>query len=101
MKFGLTDRDIGYILKGIRTFPEIEEVVIFGSRAMGNYKKGSDIDLAVKGSRVDMRVISKLTYLLDEKYPIPYFFDVVSYDKIKNPDLIKHIDDFGKTIFRR
>ena len=47
--YGLLDRNLKFILEAISKYPEIEEVIIFGSRAMGNYKKGSDIDLALKG----------------------------------------------------
>lgn len=45
--FGLLDRDIKYILEVISKFDEIERVVVFRSRAMGNYKKGSDVDMDV------------------------------------------------------
>lgn len=41
--YGLLDRDLKYILKAMAHFTEIDEVVIFGSRAMGNYKKGSEV----------------------------------------------------------
>ena len=44
--FGLLDRDIKYIIKALEQHDEIEKAIIFGSRAMGNYKKGSDVDIA-------------------------------------------------------
>ena len=43
MKYGLLERDLSYIKKGIEKFSEIEEVTLFGSRAMGNFKKASDV----------------------------------------------------------
>ena len=46
---GLLDRDIKYIRKALEKYDEIEKAVIFGSRAMGNYKKGSDVDIAIDG----------------------------------------------------
>ena len=75
--YGLLERDLQWIEKAIAKYPEIEEAVIFGSRAMGNYKKGSDVDLAVKGARIDRRIINRLSDDLNEEYPLPRFFDVV------------------------
>ncbi|AWK51261.1 hypothetical protein DIC82_09590 [Clostridium beijerinckii] len=49
--YGLLDKDLNYILDALSKLSEIEKAVIFGSRAMGNYKKGSDIDLVIMGSK--------------------------------------------------
>ncbi|NLJ25330.1 MAG: nucleotidyltransferase domain-containing protein [Firmicutes bacterium] len=99
--YGLLERDLQWIEKAIAKYPEIEEAVIFGSRAMGNYKKGSDVDLAVKGARIDRRIINRLSDDLNEEYPLPYFFDVVHYESISNEELKKHIDAIGKIIKSR
>jgi predicted nucleotidyltransferase len=101
MAFGLTDKDLCAINASFSEFPEIEEVTLFGSRAMGNYKKGSDIDLAVKGVEVSLRTISNLNARLNEKIPLPYMFDVVEYASINTPALIEHIDVHGKVIYRK
>ncbi|WP_204226487.1 nucleotidyltransferase domain-containing protein [Clostridium botulinum] len=50
--FGLLERDIKYINEVLDKFEEIEKAIIFGSRAMGNYKKGSDVDIAIIGKNV-------------------------------------------------
>ena len=99
--YGLLERDFKFILKAICGYPEIEEVIIFGSRAMGNYKKGSDIDLALKGEKVDQRVVRRLSDELEEEYPLPYFFDIVNYNDITEEELKHHIDSVGKTIWRK
>ena len=101
MKFGLLERDLSYIKKGIEKFPEIEEVILFGSRAMGNFKKASDIDLAIKGKKVTREIIIRLSGLLNEEYPIPFFFDVIHYEKINNIKLKEHIDNYGINIFKK
>jgi predicted nucleotidyltransferase len=98
--FGLLDRDLNYILEAVSKFSEIEEVIIFGSRAMGNYKKGSDVDIALKGQDVDRRIVSRLSEYLNEEYPLPYFFDVISYKDISNEELVKHIDSVGVSIYK-
>lgn len=99
--YGLLDRDLKYILEAISKYSEIEEVIIFGSRAMGNYKKGSDVDLALIGENVDRKIVRRLSDNLNEEYPLPYFFDVVSYKDISNEELIKHIDNLGKSIYKK
>lgn len=96
--YGLKNRDLYWIRKAIANYPQVEQVLIFGSRAMGNYKTGSDVDLAIKGHQVDRRIVNRLSDDLNEEYPLPYFFDVIHYESITNEDLKAHIDTLGKTI---
>ena len=98
LNFGLLPKDIDNIKKTIKKFPEIEFVKIFGSRALGNYKKGSDIDIAILGDKVTDETLLKFSRLLNEELPIPYFCDVLNYNKINNIELKKHIDKIGKKI---
>lgn len=97
--FGLLDRDMIYIHKALEHFEEIEKAIIFGSRAMGNYKKGSDVDIAIIGEDVTSKTIFKLDDYLNEVYPLPYFFDIIQYNSIKNEKLIEHINNEGKLIY--
>ncbi len=101
MKYGLKQRDIKNIQKAVKDFPEIEKVIIFGSRAMGNFKNGSDIDIAIKGQNITRKIITRFTGLLNYELPIPFFIDVVNYDSISNNELMKHIDNEGKLLFER
>ena len=101
MKFGLTKKDIKYIREIFFTFPEVWQAIIFGSRAMGNYKNGSDVDIALKGENISHETITKIKYILNEELALPYFFDVVHYETLKNENLIKHVDNFGKILFSR
>lgn len=97
--FGLLEREIVYINKALEKFEEIEKAIIFGSRAMGNYKKGSDVDIAIIGEKVTNKIIFKLDDYLNEVYPLPYFFDIINYNSLKNEKLIEHIDNEGKVIY--
>jgi uncharacterized protein len=97
--FGITDNSYSLILKTIAKFPEIEKAVIFGSRAMGNYKKGSDIDLAVFGQNIDLDRISGLQSILNQRLPIPYHVDMVHFDTVENKELQDHINDVGIEIW--
>ena len=74
--FGLIERDIEYIVKAMKKFNEIEKAIVFGSRAIGNYKKGSDVDIAIIGDGIDSKTVYKLDDYLNEVYPLPYFFDI-------------------------
>jgi predicted nucleotidyltransferase len=89
------------MIKAFEKHSEIDKVILFGSRAMGNYKRSSDIDLAIIGDSVDTRIIAILLDDLNEEFPIPYFFDVIHYQKISNKELKKHIDTEGKVLWEK
>ena len=101
MKFGLKEFDLDYIISKISDFSEIEKAVIFGSRAKGNYKPGSDIDIAIMGENITFDVLSKLHSLLEEQGPLPYLFDIVDYTHLNHHELKEHIDRIGKVIYEK
>ena len=82
-------------------YSEVEEVFIFGSRAKGNYKKGSDIDLAIKGKNISESLAGTIRGILEDEVPLPYQFDVVHYASISNPDFISHIDRVGIIFYQQ
>ncbi|UPF25069.1 nucleotidyltransferase domain-containing protein, partial [Flavobacterium psychrophilum] len=75
------------------------EVIIYGSRAKGNYKEGSDIDITLLGE-ISKEDFSKLWHNLDDSY-IPYKFDISIYNNLKSESLIEHIKRVGKTLYKR
>lgn len=97
--FGLQERYLNYIINSVKFFPTIEKAVIFGSRAMGNYKPGSDIDLAIFGTNISRQDLMDLRGILSQGLPIPYFFDVLHFEKTENTALKNHILEQGKTIY--
>ncbi len=99
--FGLNAEDMDTIIFAVKARPEIEQAVIFGSRAMGNWKPASDIDLALKGNVQDRSVASIRAYLNEAAPAFPYKVDVVDYNSLENSELKKHIDEYGKIIYRR
>ena len=98
MNFGLRQQDVVEITNILCEFPAVEEALIFGSRAKGTYKKGSDIDIAVKGSEIDHKLVMTLASRFNEETTLPYFFDIVHYDALTDPQLRAHIDRVGKRI---
>jgi predicted nucleotidyltransferase len=99
--FGIYDNSFKFILDAIAEFPKIEKVILFGSRAMGNYKKGSDIDLAILGEDIDFDTTSRLHGQLNENLPIPYFVDVVNFNTINTEELKQHILEEGKICYEK
>lgn len=80
--------------------PNIEKVILFGSRAIGSYKPTSDIDLAIIGKKVDLSLIFLLNHQLDQ-LPIIQSFDLLFYNKTENQNLLKHIENQGIEIYLR
>lgn len=99
MKYGLLEKDIQKICKLLEEFSQIEEALLFGSRVLNLEKKGSDIDLALKG-RLNLSLVAKIKAKLEETLSLPYFFDVIDYETITNPDLKEHIDTYGEVLYR-
>lgn len=98
---GLQKQDLDTIISVISKYPEVEEAVIFGSRAKGNFKNGSDIDIALKGKNLDLQLISAISIYLNEETNLPYKLDVLNYHSIKNEDLTEHINRVGVSFFKR
>jgi predicted nucleotidyltransferase len=99
-EFGLEKGHFDFIIHTIGNYADIDEALIFGSRALGNYKRTSDIDIALKGDLKDYTVGS-LRDFLNNAAPFLYKVDVLGFNKLDNEELKKHIDKYGKTIFKR
>ena len=95
MSTGLSNRDISIIKTVLQDFPEVESATLFGSRAKGNFKTGSDIDIAISLKKDSQKSIQEIHDKLEEETPLPYFFDVIDFNTIQNSDLIKHIKRVG------
>ncbi len=94
--YGLTDEHIETIKSVIKKHTEVENLIIFGSRAMGNYKKASDVDLAIEGKNVSRDTVLKISFELNEETYIPYHFDVLHYDRSVDSPINQHIHDEGR-----
>ncbi len=99
MNCNLTQSDLDYIINTIKKFNKIKEAKIFGSRALGTNKPGSDVDIAIIGEEIDFSTVSKLHALLEEESPMPYTFDVIDYSHLEHKELKDHIDRVGVRIF--
>lgn len=96
MNFGLSEKCIEMMISALCRYKEIEKAEIFGSRGRGNYKNGSDVDLAIYGSLITSDIVHNLRRQLNEELPLPYYFDVVHYESIKDKAFKDQIDTDGK-----
>lgn len=94
-RFGLLLSDMESIISILKLQPKVEKAIVFGSRAKGNFKDSSDVDIALKGKQLDFETISKISYQLNEETLMPYKFDILNYHSIKEPSLIDHINRLG------
>lgn len=99
-KYGLVDYEIDQVISIIGNNPKIEKVILFGSRAKGNFKNGSDIDLSLIGSDLKLNDILDLSIEID-KLALPYKFDLIISDRIKEQALVDHINRVGVILFER
>lgn len=97
--FGIYPKSYKEILAIIEDCSSIDEVIIYGSRAKGNFREGSDIDITLKGN-VNKDDLNKLWHKLDDSF-IPYKFDISIYKDLKSESLIEHIQRVGKTFYKR
>lgn len=96
--FGLSEDELSTLKAIFGQFETLGDVLIFGSRAMGTHKRGSDVDIALMGAvSEDLRF--RLRDALEESV-LPYFFDVLVYEELENAELKKHIDTHGISIFK-
>lgn len=100
MKYGLQEEVIKNINEVFSKYPEIKKVILYGSRAKGNFKTGSDIDLSLIGDRLNNSLLNKISCELDDLL-LPYTFDLSIYNHISNKDLIEHINGVGILFYQQ
>lgn len=101
MDFGISQVDLMEIISILRKFPAIEKAVLFGSRVKGTFKKGSNVDIAIKGKGINHEVVASLSSSLNEESSSPYYFDIVHLDNVSEKELLAHINRIGQCIYRR
>ena len=98
--FGLKETHINAIQSVFKNHSSIVKAVLYGSRAKGNYRNGSDIDITLIGENLDLSTLLRIENELDELF-LPYKIDVSIFHKIENPDLIEHINRVGIVFYEK
>ncbi len=73
-------------------------MIVYGSRALGNYNEGSDVDLALLGEDINQNTALRIQQKLED-LNTPYLFDVLAYNKLQDKSLKEHIDNIGTSIY--
>ncbi|MGL1958211.1 MAG: nucleotidyltransferase domain-containing protein [Colwellia sp.] len=100
MSFGLSESYIAQINNIFEKFSSINKVILYGSRAKGTYKNGSDIDLTLMGNNITHKDFLNISNQLDDLMT-PYQFDLSIYSQINNQELLKHINRVGVVFFTK
>lgn len=100
MEFGLEEKIIAKINNVFKKYPQVFEVILYGSRAKGNFKNGSDVDLVLIGNRLDLSLLYKIRNEIDDLL-LPYSFDISILNLITNENLLEHINRAGKIFYRK
>lgn len=100
MKHGLSAATVEKIQGVFARFPAIEKAVLYGSRAKGNFKAGSDIDLTLYGNALTADVCSEIASQLDDLL-LPSTIDLSIYAELDHAQLQEHIDRVGVVFYRR
>ena len=100
-RFGLKDATIQKICGVFAEYPQVEKAVLYGSRAKGNYKTGSDIDLTLYGGEdLTLDILYRLMDKIDDLL-LPYSFDLSILRTITDPDVIEHIQRVGVIFYQK
>ena len=100
MMYGLDMEETKLLEQIFSTTPGLEEVILYGSRAKGNYKPFSDIDITLVGEQLSDEDLRDICYKLSES-SLPYFCDVSIFHQLTSPSLIDHIKRRGRVIYKR
>jgi predicted nucleotidyltransferase len=96
-QYGIPKEFLEKIIAAIKTNNNIKEIILFGSRAKGNFKTGSDVDIALVSNDISYDEISHIRTNIDELL-LPYNVDIIDYNKITNNALKEHILKVGQVI---
>jgi predicted nucleotidyltransferase len=101
VKYGLPPSAVRKICAVLRGYPQVQRAILYGSRAKGNHKKGSDIDLTLHGSAdLTLNVLYRILDDLDELL-LPYTIDLSIFENIDDLDVIEHIQRVGITFYEK
>lgn len=92
--YGLPTDAIERLTRVFKQWPQIDEVLLYGSRAKGNYRPGSDIDLTIKGEMLDLSTLLTIENQIDDLL-LPWTVDLSLMHRIDNASLVEHIERVG------
>jgi predicted nucleotidyltransferase len=100
MKYGLLESVIQKICLVLSKYPQVEKATLYGSRAKGNYKNGSDIDLTLHGNALNHNILYRIMDEIDDLL-LPYTIDLSIFNMIRDTEVVEHINRVGVTFYKQ
>jgi predicted nucleotidyltransferase len=100
MKYGLPESVTEKICHVLSKYPQVEKATLYGSRAKGNYKNGSDIDLTLHGNHLNLNILYRIMDEIDDLL-LPYTVDVSIFNMIHDSEVVEHINRVGITFYNQ
>jgi len=100
MRYGLSEQTVEKICGVFAKHPAIDQAVLYGSRAKGNFKPGSDIDVSLHGAGISTQELGDIAFELDELL-LPYSIDLLVFDHLDHAELREHIESVGVIFYQR
>ncbi len=100
MKYGLSNRTLQKIQGVLSHYPQVERAILYGSRATGTYRNGSDIDLTLYGAALTHNILSRIDTELDDLL-LPYTIDLSIFHQIDNPVMVEQIQRIGVNFYEK
>ena len=101
MRYGLPEGVVQQIQAVFARYPQVDRAILYGSRAKGNYRNGSDIDLTLTGGKeLTTEIFYKILNELEE-LPLPYTIDLSCSNEVSDPDMLDHIRRVGILFYRK
>lgn len=98
--FGLKAEQFDILSNIFGSNPNVHSIYIYGSRAMGTNKDRSDVDLVLMDKNIDRFSLGNLIFEINNS-DFPFTVDIQNFNTLKNPDLIKHIQTYGKLFYSK
>jgi predicted nucleotidyltransferase len=98
-RFGLKPHTISAIQNVFARHPEVKKAVLYGSRAKGTHRPGSDIDLTLFGVALTYTQLDRIETEIDDLL-LPYTVDLSLHTQIDNADLLEHIQRVGQLFYQ-
>ena len=99
-RHGVGEKVWGMLRATFSNFPQVKKVILYGSRARGDFHEGSDIDIAIDGPKMTSSEFAKIWNAIDD-LPIIYTLDIIHLQSTTNPSLLSAINRDGKIIYAR
>lgn len=98
MPYGLNDETLDRIRAVLAAHAGVARAILYGSRAKGNYRAGSDIDLCLIAPSLSLTEQLQIETELDDLL-LPYKIDLSRFHALDNPALIEHVQRVGVTVY--